>query len=79
MPRTLARAVTAGATLALAVALAGCTAATPTPGAAGGVQPPKITELKKVGKGEGALNIIAWAGYAEDGSSDPKVDWVTPF
>jgi putative spermidine/putrescine transport system substrate-binding protein len=25
------------------------------------------------------LNIIAWAGYAEDGSTDPKVDWVTPF
>ena len=29
--------------------------------------------------GEGQLNIIAWAGYAEDGSTDPKVDWVTPF
>ena len=29
--------------------------------------------------GEGQLNIIAWAGYAEDGSNDPKVDWVTPF
>jgi putative spermidine/putrescine transport system substrate-binding protein len=33
----------------------------------------------KLGAGEGALNIIAWAGYAEDGSTDPKVDWVTPF
>jgi putative spermidine/putrescine transport system substrate-binding protein len=33
----------------------------------------------KLGKGEGQLNIIAWAGYAEDGSTDPKVDWVTPF
>lgn len=30
-------------------------------------------------EGEGALNIIVWAGYAEDGSTDPKVDWVTPF
>ena len=29
--------------------------------------------------GEGQLNIIAWAGYAEDGSNDPKVNWVTPF
>ena len=27
----------------------------------------------------GALNIVAWAGYAEDGSNDPTVDWVTPF
>ncbi|MCU1355827.1 MAG: spermidine/putrescine-binding periplasmic protein [Acidimicrobiales bacterium] len=33
----------------------------------------------KLSKGEGALNIIAWAGYAEDGSSDPKVDWVSAF
>ena len=30
-------------------------------------------------EGEGALNIIVWAGYAEDGTTDPKVDWVTPF
>jgi putative spermidine/putrescine transport system substrate-binding protein len=34
---------------------------------------------KSVGQGEGQLNIIAWAGYAEDGQTDPKVDWVTPF
>jgi putative spermidine/putrescine transport system substrate-binding protein len=32
-----------------------------------------------VGQGEGELNLIAWAGYAENGSTDPKVDWVTPF
>ncbi|MFZ0160272.1 MAG: ABC transporter substrate-binding protein, partial [Kineosporiaceae bacterium] len=29
--------------------------------------------------GEGALNVLAWPGYAEDGSTDPKVDWVSPF
>jgi putative spermidine/putrescine transport system substrate-binding protein len=34
---------------------------------------------KSVGKGEGALNLIAWAGYVEDGSNDPSADWVTPF
>jgi len=34
---------------------------------------------QSVGKGEGKLNLIAWAGYVEDGSTDPKVDWVTPF
>ena len=39
----------------------------------------KTSAQKEVGKGEGKLNIIAWAGYAEDGSTDPKVDWVTPF
>src|SRR6202022_2409524 len=35
--------------------------------------------LQSIGKGEGALNIIAWAGYAENGSNDPKVNWVGPF
>ncbi|MFM1917214.1 MAG: hypothetical protein RJB01_729, partial [Actinomycetota bacterium] len=32
-----------------------------------------------VGDGEGALSVLAWPGYAEDGSTDPAVDWVTPF
>jgi putative spermidine/putrescine transport system substrate-binding protein len=36
-------------------------------------------KLAKVGTGEKALSIIAWAGYAENGSNDPKVNWVTPF
>ena len=35
--------------------------------------------LTSIGKGEGALNIIVWAGYAEAGQDDPTVDWVTPF
>ena len=34
---------------------------------------------KTVGKGEGAVSILAWPGYAEDGSTDKAVDWVTPF
>ena len=25
------------------------------------------------------VNIVAWAGYAEDGTNDPTVDWVHPF
>ena len=32
-----------------------------------------------LGAGEGALNIIVWAGYAEDGTDDKTVDWVHPF
>ena len=24
-------------------------------------------------------NLLGWAGYVEDGSTDPKVDWVTDF
>jgi putative spermidine/putrescine transport system substrate-binding protein len=35
--------------------------------------------LSKIGKPEGKLSLIAWAGYVEDGSTDPAVDWVTPF
>jgi putative spermidine/putrescine transport system substrate-binding protein len=34
---------------------------------------------KKLGKGEGQVNLIAWAGYVEDGSTDPNVDWVSDF
>jgi putative spermidine/putrescine transport system substrate-binding protein len=32
-----------------------------------------------VGAGEGQVNILAWPGYVEDGSTDPAVDWVTGF
>ena len=44
-----------------------------------GESPPKLEPLCAVGDGEGQLNLIAWAGYAEDGSNDKAVDWVTPF
>ncbi|MCW2991533.1 MAG: spermidine/putrescine transporter substrate-binding protein [Solirubrobacterales bacterium] len=44
-----------------------------------GFQVPDVPMQKSLGQGEGQLNIIAWAGYAEDGSTDPKVDWVTDF
>ena len=32
-----------------------------------------------IGAGEGELNIIVWAGYAEDGSNEKDYDWVHPF
>ena len=35
--------------------------------------------LTEVGEPEGELNLVAWACYVEDGSTDPKVDWVTDF
>ena len=44
-----------------------------------GETPPKLEPLSTVGNGEGQLNLIAWAGYAEDGSNDKTIDWVTPF
>ncbi|WP_240670309.1 ABC transporter substrate-binding protein [Actinoplanes solisilvae] len=45
----------------------------------GGMSVPKIDKLVAIGAGEGTVNVIAWAGYVEDGSTDPKVDWVTGF
>ena len=50
-----------------------------TGGAAGGATPPQIDALASLGQGEGQVNIVAWAGYVENGSTDPKVDWVTGF
>lgn len=35
--------------------------------------------LDELGEGEGEVNLVAWAGYVEDGSTDPKVDWVSDF
>ncbi|MCC6801742.1 MAG: ABC transporter substrate-binding protein [Anaerolineae bacterium] len=37
------------------------------------------TPIESLGEGEGALDIIAWAGYIERGDTDPAYDWVTDF
>jgi putative spermidine/putrescine transport system substrate-binding protein len=34
---------------------------------------------QSLGTSEKAVSILAWPGYAEDGSNDPKVNWVKPF
>ncbi len=69
---------------ALAVVLAGCGSSSSGSGgaaAAGSGLPavPKVAMQQSLGAGEGELNLIAWAGYAEDGSNDKTVDWVHPF
>ena len=81
----LRRTTAAAGALLLGAALAACgtssgggSASAGVPGAHG-FTPPKIAMQKTLGKGEGSVNILAWPGYAEDGSNDPKVDWVTPF
>jgi putative spermidine/putrescine transport system substrate-binding protein len=51
----------------------------PTGSSGGAPAPPSIAAATSVGAGEGELNIVAWAGYAEDGTNDKTVDWVTPF
>ena len=61
---------------AAASATTDTTEATDDTAAAGEVPEGALTEL---GEGEGEVNLIAWAGYIEDGSTDPEVDWVTGF
>jgi len=46
---------------------------------ANGFSAPDLPQLEELGEGEGEVNILAWPGYAEDGSTDPAYDWVTPF
>ncbi|WP_214416920.1 ABC transporter substrate-binding protein [Sphaerisporangium fuscum] len=75
------------AVAALALAAAACGGSGGSSGSGGtaaapgrsGFTPPEIEALKSLGAGEGQVNLVAWAGYAEDGSNDPKVDWVHPF
>ncbi len=57
---------------AVALLVAACGGGTASSGAPEGA-------LKEIGKGEGALNLIIWEGYAERGANDPVYDWVTPF
>jgi putative spermidine/putrescine transport system substrate-binding protein len=75
LTRTLSCATALGA-LTLATA---CGSSSTSTNGNGTFTPPKMTAQKTLGKGEGVVNLIAWAGYAEDGSDDPSVDWVTPF
>ncbi|MFD7921311.1 ABC transporter substrate-binding protein [Streptomyces sp. NPDC059740] len=77
----LNRVLTTAVALAAIALATSCDSSPGTDGstAAGPFTPPEMTAQKSLGKGEGAVNLIAWAGYVEDGSDDPKVDWVHPF
>ncbi|MER8085058.1 ABC transporter substrate-binding protein [Streptomyces sp. NPDC094048] len=44
-----------------------------------GLEPPDLKAQSKLGRTEGQVDLIAWAGYVEDGSNDPKADWVSDF
>jgi putative spermidine/putrescine transport system substrate-binding protein len=54
--------------LGLALILAAC-----------GSGEPSASAITEIGEGEGELNLVIWAGYAEDGSTDEAFDWVNPF
>ncbi len=38
-----------------------------------------VAQVSEIGAGEGALSIVAWAGYVENGETDKAFDWVTGF
>src|ERR1700761_5435200 len=61
--------------VAFMVVLAGCGGGSSSSGTSGGGGG---EELQKLGKGEGELNLISWAGYVEAGGGE-NPDWVTPF
>jgi putative spermidine/putrescine transport system substrate-binding protein len=78
---TRLRFAAAAPTAAAALLLVACGSdSTSTSGGSGGAPaPPSLAAATAVGAGEGELNIVAWAGYAEDGTNDKTVDWVTQF
>ncbi|NBM21104.1 ABC transporter substrate-binding protein [Streptomyces sp. GC420] len=77
-PNRSTRAAVAAGALLLATACGSSDTADTSPGGSG-LNPPKLSAQKALGKTEGKVNLIAWAGYVEDGSNDPDVDWVSAF
>lgn len=79
------RALATGAVLALGLAACGTTSGdggdSGDSGSGGdsGFTAPDIPMVEELGDMEGEVNVLAWPGYAEDGSTDKAVDWVTPF
>ncbi|HKX33763.1 MAG TPA: extracellular solute-binding protein [Actinomycetota bacterium] len=67
------------AALAIVAAACGNDDTTPSGETGGAIEPAKTYD--SIGETEGALELIAWAGYVEDGTSEggEDFDWVTPF
>ena len=63
-------------------ATSAATSAAPTSATSGAPSASAAAPAYTVGEGEGALNLIAWAGYVVGGTGGEQVtgyDWVTPF
>jgi putative spermidine/putrescine transport system substrate-binding protein len=63
---------------ALALVAVACGDEPTDPGGDGGDD---VTTFDEIGEGEGSLQLIAWHGYTEDGTTEgfEEYDWVTPF
>jgi putative spermidine/putrescine transport system substrate-binding protein len=67
-------------TVVLALLVGACGGGDESSSGSGGGKPPEGPKAATaLGEGEGQVDLIAWAGYVEDGSTDPKVDWVSDF
>ena len=72
MKRLLASGAAVGASLLLLSACGGSNdSGSPS---AGGLTVPPVATASSIGDGEGEINILAWPGYAEDGSTDKSVE-----
>ncbi len=80
-PLRRARLSAGGAVLLLALAACGTSSGSDDEGAKadGGFKAPDVPMATELGDNEDSLSVLAWPGYAEDGTSDPSADWVTPF
>jgi putative spermidine/putrescine transport system substrate-binding protein len=67
------------AALAIVAAACGSDDDTPSSETGGAIEPAKTYD--SIGETEGSLELIAWSGYTEDGTTEgaEAYDWVTPF
>ena len=68
--------------IAIAIALAACGSDKAKTTPADSSNAATTTQAKtptSIGKGEGKVSILAWPGYAENGSTSKDTDWVTAF
>jgi putative spermidine/putrescine transport system substrate-binding protein len=75
----IARALQAASAAVLLLAATACGSSDTGSGPSAGFAPPDLEAQSTLGPTEGEVNLVAWAGYVEDGSNDPKTDWVSDF
>jgi putative spermidine/putrescine transport system substrate-binding protein len=73
----LVGACTSGASPSTSASAPGTSASAPASQPASVAPSPNLPT--SVGAGEGELTVLAWPGYAENGSTDKNYDWVNPF
>lgn len=73
------KALPLAALASLSLVLTACGGSSAGSSESGGIEVPDIPMATEVGEPEGQVNIVAWAGFVEDGSTNPDADWVSAF